>query len=174
VVGNPKSGRSSALAAIARLGAGQGCSVLNVRLSRRSPLATSTDPVLSNQVDPVDVGKVLVEVPGPMILLLDDLQRLSDPSCFEAALEHRDRVMMVVSGSPDLLSSRTGMLRSLPVANAGLLLAPSGSLDGSAIGLRRLPNEWTSNPRPGRGILAIAGEATEVQIPDVALNRITR
>jgi hypothetical protein len=98
-------------------------------------------------------------------VIIDDLQRVTDGALLDAIAPHRHRVLTVVAGSPDLLSSRVGVLRSLPVASAGLLLAPTGSLDGAAIGLRRLPPEWTSNPRPGRGILALAGEATEIQIP---------
>ncbi len=80
-------------------------------------------------------------------------------------MKHRDRVLFAVSGPVDFLSSRTGVMRSLPAITAGILLAPTGSLDGSAIGLRRLPAEWTANPRPGRGILGIAGDPTEVQVP---------
>ena len=171
VVGPPKSGRSSALAAIARLAKMQGHGVLNVGLSRRSPLATSTDPALARRAEPRCVGEALERMPGRVVVLFDDLQRLVDAAPIEAALAHRDRVMLVVAGPPDLLSSRTGVLRALPNATSGMLLAPTGSLDGSAIGLRRLPAEWTTNGRAGRGILAIAGEATEIQVPDVSLSR---
>ena len=108
---------------------------------------------------------------GRVVVLFDDLQRLADASPIEAVLEHRSRVLLVVAGPTDLLASRTGMLRGLPQANAGMLLAPVGSLDGGAIGLRRLAPELTTNARAGRGILAIAGEATEVQVPDVSLLR---
>ena len=171
VVGPPKSGRSSALAAIARLAKLQGHGVLNVGLSRRSPLATSTDAALGVRAEPGCVAAALERMPGRVVVLLDDLQRLVDPTPIEAALTHRDRVLLVVAGPPDLLSSRTGVLRGLPNATSGMLLAPTGSLDGSAIGLRRLAPEWTSNSRAGRGILAVAGEATEIQVPDVSLSR---
>ncbi len=103
-----------------------------------------------------------------MLVLLDDLQRLTSYDPLEAALAHRDRVLLVVSGPPDFLGSRLGMLRSFPVAGAGLLLAPTGSLDGSAVGLRRLTPEMVANPRPGRGILAVAGEPSDVQVPLVS------
>ncbi|MEP7115689.1 MAG: FtsK/SpoIIIE domain-containing protein, partial [Ilumatobacteraceae bacterium] len=172
VTGPPKSGRSSALMTIARLAAKQGMPVINVTLSRRSPLASSDDPVLAQRIEPHDLAAALSQTPGRVVILLDDLQRLADASCIEAAMEHRQRILMVVSGSPDLLSSRTGVLRSLPNASSGLLLAPTGSLDGSAIGLRRLPAELLSNPRAGRGVLAIAGEAAEIQIPLVSLARV--
>ena len=74
-------------------------------------------------------------------------------------------MLIVVTGPPDFLGSRLGMLRNFPMACAGLLLAPTGSLDGGAVGLRRLAPELVTNPRPGRGILAIAGEPTDVQVP---------
>ncbi len=171
VTGPPKSGRSSALAAIGRLASMQGLPVLNVALSRRSPLTSAADPWLSHRVSPDQLGDAIGAAAGTLVVLIDDLQRLTEPTCIEAAMAHRGRVLLVVAGSPDLLGSRMGVLRSLPTASSGLLLAPTGSLDGSAIGLRRLPAEWTSNPRPGRGILAIAGEAAEIQVPLVALNQ---
>ncbi|MEO5899090.1 MAG: hypothetical protein ABIR68_03025, partial [Ilumatobacteraceae bacterium] len=71
------------------------------------------------------------------------------------------------SGSADYLGSRIGPIRGLPQSTAGILLAPSGSLDAGAIGLRRLPPDALLNPRPGRGMLAVAGEAVEIQLPRV-------
>ncbi len=165
VTGSPKSGRSLAMAAIARLAVTQGFAVVNVMLSRRSPLATSGDRALACRVDPLGLADALETTPGRVLILLDDLQRLLDPTCIEMAMAYRDRVTMIVAGSPDLLSSRVGVLRSLPNASSGLLLAPSGAHDGAAVGLRRLAPEWMSNPRPGRGLLAIAGEAAEIQMP---------
>jgi DNA segregation ATPase FtsK/SpoIIIE, S-DNA-T family len=165
VTGPPKSGRSTALAVIARTAAMYGIPSLNVVLSRRSPLSHTDAPELATRVEPAHLGDALGATSGRVLVIIDDLQRVTDGALFDAIAPHRHRVLTVVAGSPDLLSSRVGVLRSLPVASAGLLLAPTGSLDGAAIGLRRLPPEWTSNPRPGRGILALAGEATEIQIP---------
>jgi S-DNA-T family DNA segregation ATPase FtsK/SpoIIIE len=171
VAGPPKSGRSTAMATMARLASRSGWSVLNVGLSRRSPLATWDDPAISRQVAPDDLAAALEARDGNVMVLLDDLQRLTSYDPLEAALAHRDRVLLVVSGPPDFLGSRLGMFRNFPVAGAGLLLAPSGSLDGSAIGLRRLTPEMVANPRPGRGILAVAGEPSDVQVPLVSLAR---
>ena len=114
---------------------------------------------------PDALGDAIAATVGQVLVVIDDLQRLDDSAGVEAALKHRDRVLFAVSGPVDFLSSRTGVMRSLPPITAGILLAPTGSLDGSAIGLRRLPAEWTTNPRPGRGILGIAGDPTEVQVP---------
>ncbi|HWM20965.1 MAG TPA: hypothetical protein VNO51_14845, partial [Ilumatobacteraceae bacterium] len=165
VAGQPKSGRSSTLAALARLAHEQGWAVLNVLSSRRSPLAASDDPALAVRVTPEQLSDAVAATSGQVLVVIDDLQRLEDAEGVEAALKHRERVLCAVSGPVDFLSSRTGVMRSLPAITAGILLAPTGSLDGSAIGLRRLPAEWTSNPRPGRGILGIAGDPTEVQVP---------
>lgn len=38
------------------------------------------------------------------------------------------------------------------------------------IGLRRLPTEWTTTPRAGRGILGLAGDPTEIQVPLLSLD----
>ena len=172
VAGPPKSGRSTSMAAMARLASRAGWSVLNVDAvapARRWPRGTTRrsaatwhrtiSPRRSRRGD------------GNVLVLLDDLQRLTSYDPLEAALAHRDRVLLVVSGPPDFLGSRLGMLRSFPVAGAGLLLAPTGSLDGSAVGLRRLTPEMVANPRPGRGILAVAGEPSDVQVPLVNLSR---
>ncbi len=169
VVGGPRSGRSATLHAIARLAAGQGHSVLNVALSRRSPLATADDPALGRRVAPGQVAAALAETPGRVVVLYDDLQRLPDADCIEAAVAERDRVLMVVSGAPDFLDGRTGMMRSLPASRAGIVLAPTGNYDGNAVGLKRLPPDALLNPRPGRGLLAVGGEAVEIQVPHIAV-----
>ena len=56
VAGQPKSGRSSTLAALARLAHEQGWAVLNVLSSRRSPLAASDAPALAVRVTPEALG----------------------------------------------------------------------------------------------------------------------
>ena len=139
--------------------------MINVLSSRRSPLAASDDPALAMRVSPGELGDAIALTTGQVLVVIDDLQRLDDSTGIEAVLKHRQRVLCAVSGPVDFLSSRAGVMRSLPAITAGLLLAPTGSLDGSAIGLRRLPAEWTTNPRPGRGILGIAGDPIEVQVP---------
>ena len=174
VAGPPKSGRSSAMAALARLACRLDWSVVNVTLSRRSPLASWDDPAISRHVAPEDLAEALQARRGNVLVLLDDLQRLSSYEPLEAALSEGSRVLLVVSGPPDFLGSRLGMLRTFPMAGAGLLLAPTGSLDGGAIGLRRLSPELVANPRPGRGILAVAGEPSDVQVPLVDADSPTR
>jgi hypothetical protein len=116
------------------------------------------------------LGDVVAATSGQVLVVIDDLQRLDDAAGVEAALKHRQRLLCAASGPVDFLSSRTGVMRNLPAITAGILLAPTGSFDGSAIGLRRLPAEWTANPRPGRGILGIAGDPTEVQVPLVTVS----
>jgi S-DNA-T family DNA segregation ATPase FtsK/SpoIIIE len=166
VVGPPKSGRSTMLGVLARMAAEQGWGVLNATTSRRSPLAVSPDPVLSRRCDPAELGAVVEAIPGRLLVLVDDLQRLDDISGIEAALQQRDRVLVAVAAPPDLLAgARVGALRGLPQVTTGVLLAPTGALEGQGIGLKRLPQELTSDPRPGRGLMALAGEATEIQVP---------
>ena len=144
--------------------------MLDVATSRRSPLGQWDDPAITARAAPDGAAAALARLPGRVLVLVDDLQRLTVYDPLEAALADRDRVLIVVSGPPDFLGSRLGMLRSFPMADAGMLLAPTGSLDGTAIGLRRLAPEMVSNPRPGRGILAIAGEASDIQVPYVPLH----
>ena len=57
-------------------------------------------------------------------------------------------------------------LRLFPTARGGVLMAPTGFSDGGAIGISgRLSEEQRANPRAGRGLLGIAGELREIQIP---------
>jgi len=60
-------------------------------------------------------------------------------------------------------------MRSLPASRAGIVLAPTGNYDGNAVGLNRLPPDALLNPRPGRGLLAVGGEAVEIQVPHIAV-----
>ena len=90
VAGPPKSGRSTAMATMARLASRAGWSVLNVRLSRRSPLATWDDPAITRQVAAEELAAALDARDGNVLVLLDDLQRLTSYDPLEAALNHRD------------------------------------------------------------------------------------
>jgi hypothetical protein len=158
--------------AIARLAAAHGHSILNVALARRSPLSTSDDPALGRRVAPGQVAAALAETPGRVVVLYDDLQRLPDGDCIEAAVDQRDRVLMVVSGAPDFLDGRTGTMRSLPVSRAGIVLAPTGNYDGNAVGLKRVPADALLNPRPGRGLLVVGGEPVPIQIPHIPVEAV--
>ena len=95
VAGQPKSGRSSTLAALARLAHEQGWAVLNVLSSRRSPLAASDDPALGRAGRrPSELGDAVAATSGQVLVVIDDLQRLDDAAGIEAALKHRDRVLL--------------------------------------------------------------------------------
>ena len=59
VAGPPKSGRSTSMAAMAKLASRSGWSVVNVMLSRRSPLATWGDPAIDRHVAPDDLAAAL-------------------------------------------------------------------------------------------------------------------
>ncbi len=129
----------------------------------------SPNPVLANRCDPAQLGEVVGASTGRMLVVVDDLQRLDDISGIEAALQHRERVLIAAARPPDLLAgARVGALRGLPQVTTGLLLAPTGALEGQGIGLKRLPQEVTADPGPGRGLMAVAGEATEIQVPLVS------
>ena len=165
VCGTPKSGRSTMLAVLARNAAKQGWTVLNATTSRRSPISTSPDPVLANRCDPGELGEAVESIAGQLLVVVDDLHRLEDGSGIQAACTHPGRVLVAVACPPDLLGVRTGVMRGLPAVTAGVLLAPAASMDGAGLGLRRLPAEWTTGTRPGRGVLVLSGEPTEMQVP---------
>ncbi len=163
VTGGAKSGRSTTLAFLGKMAADRGRQVINVVLSRRSPLAQLSAPwLVTCALDDIEqVARTLGDTP---VILIDDLNRLDDATVLKPLLGTAEP-FVIASAPADTLSARMGVMREMPSLGAGILLAPQSGLDGNAFGLRRLPEELISDPRPGKGVLALAGEAIQIQIP---------
>ncbi len=72
---------------------------------------------------------------------------------------------VVVAGQlEDMKTELRGAIVEARKAKAGLLLSPPSTLDGDLVGLRLARNLVGRMP-PGRGILALHGDATVVQVP---------
>ena len=48
-----------------------------------------------------------------------------------------------------------------------MMLRPSRQRDASVIGISSIDDSWLVNPRDGVGVLAVAGEAYQLQLPFV-------
>jgi S-DNA-T family DNA segregation ATPase FtsK/SpoIIIE len=176
VGGPPKTGRSTALLSMAKSLLAGGTTIVVV-CPRRSPLEllaaeTGVAKVLSGRPDPADLGAVVTAAAdaGPLVIIVDDAEAFARSEADEALRDWLrettpGQVAVVVGGNlEDLRSEMRGVIAEAKKPKAALLLSPGSSLDGDLVGIR-LPKNLTGRMPPGRGILALHGEATVVQVP---------
>ena len=176
VGGPPKTGRSTALLSMARSLIAGGTTIVVV-CPRRSPLEalageTGVAKVFSGRPDPGDLGAAVTSAAaaGPLVVIVDDAEAFARSEADEALREWlRDttpgQVAVVVGGNlEDIRSEMRGVVAEAKKPKAGLLLSPGSSMDGDLVGIR-LPKNLTGRMPPGRGILAMHGEVTVVQVP---------
>lgn len=160
VGGDRRSGRSTMLAAMARLADGLGWDVQIVAPSARSGVSSLAEASLT-VVSELDA----LEAPGeaPTLYLVDDAHRLDDSAPLAKLIEDaEDNAMVVLAGPVDALGPRTGVMRALPEHRSTITLAPSTS---NAAGGGRVPDRYRRDPRPGLGVAFVAGQFSGVQIP---------
>jgi S-DNA-T family DNA segregation ATPase FtsK/SpoIIIE len=165
IAGPARSGRSTALVAAVRSLAGP-VEVLAVA-PRPSPLRAAAVRL----VDPHDLAGVLAEAAHPVVLAVDDAERLTDPVLGDAledfARSCRDtgNALLAAAATEDLLLNRfRGWLPQARRSRCGLLLNPASHLDGEVFELR-LPRSLAGTWPPGRGLLVRRGETTLTQVP---------
>ena len=164
VAGPPRSGRSSALLAIAtgfRVAAPHG---------RIVALASSRSPLRSADVElAADAERAVASLEragGPALLLVDDAETVDDATGALAALvaSASGSVAVIAAGRADALRAAYGhWTREVRRSRVGLLLQPDVDLDGELVGAslpRRAPVALT----PGRGWLCRPGAVEVVQV----------
>jgi S-DNA-T family DNA segregation ATPase FtsK/SpoIIIE len=178
VIAGPRgSGRSTALLTVAAsLLSGGRAPSLCVVSPRRSPLRslagqsgihvlTSLDSLAGELAD------VLADASGPLALIIDDAELLTDTSA-SARLDRVVRsatdneLLIVIGGTTSELSRRfSGWIFDARQSRSGLLLWPSSAADGEVLDIR-LPRSIGSGhaPPPGRGVLAVRGNWTNIQV----------
>jgi S-DNA-T family DNA segregation ATPase FtsK/SpoIIIE len=177
VAGPPRSGRSTALRALAASYLRMGTRVL-LATPRSSPLR---DP-FPGDAAPIavltgsDLGagelKEALSGSGPLVILIDDAELLRDCSAgpeLTAILRRQagDDVGLVLAGDADqVCAGFSGWQVEARKARRGLLLSPQNLTDADLIGTR-LSRAVVGNPvQPGRGILHLGdGETLTVQVP---------
>ncbi len=170
VAGHPGSGRSTALLTIAHGLLSQGFDVAAVAPS---------PSVLSDLVEAVghfgigDDDKLAALLAGgrepgrPLAVVVDDADQLDGGPYEPVLLGLLDRLpacrdVLVLAGStPELVGRYHGVTVSVRRGASGLLLGPSGNLDGDVFGVR-LPRR--TQRHPGRGFLVRRGALTAVQV----------
>ncbi len=170
VAGPPRTGRSTALVAIAldQVAAGREVQII---APRQSPLRDVAGARIITGTEPADEIKKLLGSRRPHTVLVDDFDVLGADSPAAAALVEAYAAMrdsphvMVVAGGIDELN---GMYRGLPAeikkGRTGLILGPRSSTDGDLLSAR-LPRSVGAPVPVGRGILATTTGWTWVQVP---------
>ena len=157
VLGPPRTGRTCTLAALGAAARGAGVEVVVVA-DRPGDLAR----VLA--VDPVPAAEL--DVPeGRRLLLVDDADRVSDPSGLLAGLAAGGdgSCHLVASATAERLRSSYGhWLSEMRTCRTGVLFRP-GPLDGDLLGAA-LPARLELPPVPGRGLVVADGAASVAQV----------
>ncbi|MDT0167636.1 FtsK/SpoIIIE domain-containing protein [Pseudarthrobacter sp. BRE9] len=151
ILGNPGSGKSNTLLALAALNpAQQWC----------------TSPV-----PPDDAGDFWKDVlgqaeggglPRETVLLVDDVDLLAPPAV--RALEQLNALgysLVVTSAYSPMLFQRVPLVMNARAAGVGLLLGPRSMADGDLFGVRF---EVEANAPPGRGVLISGGRSSPLQV----------
>jgi S-DNA-T family DNA segregation ATPase FtsK/SpoIIIE len=175
VAGPRRSGRSTALLGIATSVTQAGGTVV-VLAPRRSPLRSLDGQpgvaavVTESNPSPQDFVEVLNAVEGHLMIVVDDAELLH-PSDIQELLQQvlrdgRDQghAMVVGGTTEELLRAMRGFTFDARSSRAGLLLTPESHLQGELLGVR-LPRSAVFTGPPGRGILALPGRTTLVQVP---------
>ncbi|MEQ8841009.1 MAG: FtsK/SpoIIIE domain-containing protein [Acidimicrobiales bacterium] len=159
VLGPPRSGRTTALATLARA-AGAACIVVGRALADRSGLDAAS---------PTDIEARLAAIEGPALVLVDDAVDLDDPTGILGRLATTPPagVHLVVTGRADRFRSAYGhWAADIKSSRAGLLLRPD-PIDGDLLG-QQFPARLAPMPVPGRGMLVSDGvvELVQTVLPD--------
>ena len=172
VSGPPRSGRSTALAALVH--SLEGRLPVVVVAPRPGPArdlagAPGVVEVLASD-DGSALRDLLDDLPGPLCVVVDDAELLTDgstaPVLEELARSGRDegRVVVAAGSTEDLQVARyRGWLAAVRRSRSGLLLAPSSTADGEVFDVR-LPRGAGGAGLPGRGLLVLRGETQPAQV----------
>ena len=159
VFGPPAAGRSGLLAGVAAAAAGD---VTVVAVTDHE----AGWPVRATVREPSALPEVLeaaLAAAGPVLVLLDDAERLSDPGPALDRLASAPHVRVVAAARQDVVEADYGhWLRRLARARTGLVLRPVGEPLGDLLGCR-LPRRTPVASGPSRGWLVAGGTARFVQ-----------
>lgn len=158
VLGPPRTGRTCTLAALGAAARGAGIEVVVVA-DRPGDLARLL------AVEPVPVAEVGVADGRRRLLLVDDADRVSDPSGLLAGLAAGGdgSCHLVASVTAERLRSSYGhWLSEMRTCRTGVLFRP-GPLDGDLLGAA-LPARLELPPVPGRGLVVADGAAAAAQV----------
>jgi S-DNA-T family DNA segregation ATPase FtsK/SpoIIIE len=167
IAGPPRSGRSSALCAIAQAIAASPAAPATLALvPRRSPLRDS--PYVRRVVTScADLDAAVQEhAGGPLVILADDADSADDPAGLLERLMKppHAHVTVIAAGRSDTLRRSFGhWTQKVRESRCGVLLMPDYDLDGDLLGVT-LPRMNRLASLPGRGFLCVGGAVEGVQV----------
>ncbi|MDP9239476.1 MAG: hypothetical protein M3O55_02400, partial [Actinomycetota bacterium] len=135
---------------------------------RRSPLRDLPDVLGCFTLSGAgDLTALLAQVIGPLVVFADDAGTLLDTE-MEAVLtdllqraDGRPWALVLAGVTDELITTYRGITTAARRNKAGLLISPSGPVDGEVLGVR-LPRGVGA--RVGRGVVAVRGATTPVQV----------
>jgi S-DNA-T family DNA segregation ATPase FtsK/SpoIIIE len=164
VAGPARSGRSTALALLARAAVRVDPQVAVAALVPRGTGAHPLRP-FSPHATVTELAAAIAAVPAdrPLVVVVDDAELVDDHDGVLARLLSGD-VNVVAAGRTDAIRSGYGhWTQELRRRRRGLLLSPESDLDGDMFGIA-LPR-WPLAPNAtGRGYLVMDGQGTLVQL----------
>jgi len=176
IVGPRRSGRSTALLAIAESLLASGTPVLAL-CPRSSPVRdlAQRPGVLGVFTGTGEAaGKPLVDAingaDGPLGILVDDAPMLHTTVVGDVLDQEvregpeRGHALVIAGVADDLLRPVRGFIPETRQSRSGLLLCPESHLHGEVIGIR-LPRGAAFSRPPGRGILVLDNQSALVQVP---------
>ena len=172
VTGPPRSGRTTALCVIADalLRAGREVVLVAPMTSALRQLAGVPGVVGCLDADATtDEAELMLGAVGSdrRVVLVDDAERFTDTAVgivLEQRLRSGQGPHVVAAGtSDDLQSTYRGFTLEVRRSRCGLLLSPQSTLDGDLVGAR-LSRTTGGRVHPGRGLLAVRGELTPIQV----------
>ena len=164
VLGPPRTGRTSTLAAIGEVALTAGLEVVVVADRSGNP-SGDLSALLGLEAVPPETLDCVAEAESRRLLLLDDADQLSDPFGRLAGLAaaRGGRHHLVVATTADRLRSSYGhWLQEMRSCRTGVLFRP-GPLDADLLGVA-LPARLRLAPAPGRGLIVADGTAAVVQV----------
>jgi S-DNA-T family DNA segregation ATPase FtsK/SpoIIIE len=176
VLGQPGSGRSTALAVMVRSLAGEGREevvVITPRRSRLPELLSSMEGVRlfgPSQLDSPDLGRCLDEAGPSTVVAIDDADALTDLPLATRLVPLLSRwrdggaTVLAAAGIEEAAGAFRGLVPELRKSKSGLLLQPQQVTQGDLLGTR-LQRSMVGTPVPLRGVAVHQGGATVVQVP---------
>ncbi|MGF7236048.1 MAG: FtsK/SpoIIIE domain-containing protein, partial [Frankia sp.] len=176
IAGPPRSGRSSALITVARSLSARGGRLLVVA-PRRSPVTDLADVpgvlgVLGRGATAADLADATATAAAegqPLVVIADDAELLADAPLADALADFvkdaRDtgNALVAAGTTEDLQSAYRGFTVDARRSRCGVLLCPASPLEGDLFTVR-LPRSTVGATLPGRGLLAVRGQLTPIQV----------
>ena len=178
VIGQPGSGRSTALATAARALAAAGATLVLVT-PRRSPLPAVLEPAaIRLHLTAADAAAAAalrdaVAAAGPVAMVVDDAELLDGTPVGEELTAQCRRIrdsghrLVAAAGMDSASGFRPWLVPELAKARCGLVLEPASPTDAAPFGTR-LPLSVLASGVRLRAALVQAGTVTAVQVPEIS------